>query len=199
MCLIKRCEKKNSKSYTLVLNKLWYPINLVPSIRGICMVFEGTAHAIDDFYAQHDFESWINNQEIDENEHYIQSSSCRIKIPKAIVLNRYDKIPKTKVRLSKANIYKRDGFICQYCGLQTSRARLTIDHIYPKSKGGETSWMNCVASCVTCNTKKADKMLEKSGLKLIRKPFEPEGRHITNFHFEQHKIPDWENFMTSSI
>lgn len=187
----------NKTSHTLILNKLWYPINLVPAIRAICMVFEGTANAIDDYYTQHDFESWVNTQDTDSDDGYIQSSSCRIKIPKVIVLNGYDKIPKTKVRLSKANIYKRDAFTCQYCGKLASKARLTIDHIYPKSKGGDTSWMNCVACCVYCNTKKADKILEKSGLKLIRKPFEPEGRHIANFYFEQHKIPAWENFMSS--
>jgi 5-methylcytosine-specific restriction endonuclease McrA len=119
----------------LVLNKVWYPINLVPATRGLCMLFEGSAHAVDESFTQHDFDSWLTVSDTQSvGGEYIQTPSRRILVPEVIVLRRFDKIPKTKAKLSRANIYKRDGFRCQYCGQHLSRAKLTIDHVHPKSK-----------------------------------------------------------------
>jgi hypothetical protein len=92
---------------------------------------------------------------------------------RVIRLLNYVKIPFSKIishKPSKGAIYKRDGNKCQYCG---STKNLTIDHIIPRSKGGGDSWFNLVVACSTCNTKKGDKLLENSGLKLIRQPKAP--------------------------
>ncbi len=65
---------------------------------------------------------------------------------------------------------RRDGHACVYCG---SKKNLTIDHIIPKSKGGDNTWKNLVTCCSPCNLKKGDKSLEEIGMKLIKKPTEP--------------------------
>ncbi len=182
----------------LVLNKVWYPINLVPATRGLCMLFEGSAHAIDESYTQHDFDSWLalSDTSLDgEDNSFIQTPSRKILVPSVLVLRTFDKVPKTKAKLSRTNIYKRDGFQCQYCGQHLSRARLTIDHVLPKSKGGVTSWTNCVASCLRCNAAKADKSLAEAGLTLPRAPFEPDGRHMAAIHMDQRKRPMWGKFL----
>ena len=67
-------------------------------------------------------------------------------------------------------IYKRDGNKCQYCG---STKELSIDHVYPKSKGGRDTWENLVTACTKCNIKKGDKLLEECGMVLVRKPRAP--------------------------
>ncbi len=66
----------------------------------------------------------------------------------------YVKLPISKIMNispSRSMIYKRDNHTCQYCG---ARSRLTIDHVIPRSKGGEDSWENLVVACSSCNTKK---------------------------------------------
>jgi hypothetical protein len=99
----------------------------------------------------------------------------RIPYPAAIVLKHYRHVDYTQVGplgdplAARSSILQRDGFCCMYCGEVAS----TIDHIHPQSKGGQNTWLNLVAACVACNTLKADKSLEESGLTLIREPFIP--------------------------
>ena len=73
-------------------------------------------------------------------------------------------------RPTRSMIYKRDRNSCQYCGVTT---RLTIDHVIPRSKGGEDTWDNLVVACSSCNVKKSDKMLEQTNLKLRKMPRAP--------------------------
>lgn len=89
---------------------------------------------------------------------------------RVIRLFNYVKLPIAKLmetRPTKSMIYKRDDNKCQYCG---STRHLTIDHIIPKSKGGEDTWDNLVVACNTCNTKKGDKLLEQTGMRLLKTP-----------------------------
>lgn len=90
-----------------------------------------------------------------------------------IRLLNYVKIPFSKMKSSKpsrAMIYKRDKNTCQYCGATT---KLTIDHVIPRSKGGDDSWENLVVACSSCNTKKGNTLLEQTGMKLTKKPKAP--------------------------
>ena len=103
---------------------------------------------------------------------------------RVIRLLSYVKIPLSKIvshRPSKAMIYKRDNNSCQYCG---STRHLTIDHIIPKSKGGSEEWTNLVVACSKCNTKKGDKLLSQTDMKLIKQPKAP---HNTM----QIKLKEW--------
>ena len=75
---------------------------------------------------------------------------------------------------TRKNIFKRDDWTCQYCGIRIEDAtKLTVDHVHPKCKGGDSSWTNLVTACPKCNMKKADKTLKESGFKLKRKPQKP--------------------------
>ncbi|MFH1049403.1 MAG: HNH endonuclease [bacterium] len=101
----------------------------------------------------------------------VRSVSRNIPYPSVIRLVSYIRIPYRKIELSRRNIHYRDSSCCQYCGTKTKE--LTIDHVIPKSKGGEDSWENLVSACKKCNNKKADRTPEEAGLKLIRKPNRP--------------------------
>ena len=91
-------------------------------------------------------------------------------MPAVIKLSRYVNVPYKGVVLTRDNVFKRDGFRCQYCGTEKE---LTLDHLIPKAKGGKTSWNNLVTACKTCNSKKGNYSLEEAGLQLSLRPFRP--------------------------
>lgn len=78
---------------------------------------------------------------------------------------------KNRVPFSKKNIYIRDKNTCMYCGV--TEKRLTIDHVIPKSRGGKTSWENCIASCKKCNATKADRTPHEAKMAIKRMPYQP--------------------------
>jgi 5-methylcytosine-specific restriction endonuclease McrA len=111
---------------------------------------------------------------------------------KVIRLVEYVRLPLSKMRISKpsrAMIYARDQNKCQYCG---STRRLTIDHVLPKSRGGDDSWHNMVVACSACNTKKGDKLLEHTGMKLARRPFAPLNKIF--FMLSSARVEEWKEY-----
>ncbi len=90
--------------------------------------------------------------------------------PSVIRLRRYARIPYKTIVLSRKNILKRDNNRCLYCG---SRERLTIDHVIPRSRGGDDSWENLVSACTDCNHKKGNRTPREAGMNLLGKPFRP--------------------------
>lgn len=75
--------------------------------------------------------------------------------------------------MTRAALMHRDRFRCAYCGAKAD----TVDHVVPRSRGGEHSWENCVAACGTCNHRKADKLLSELGWTLRLVPMPPKGQH----------------------
>lgn len=92
---------------------------------------------------------------------------------RVIRLVNYIKLPIQKIMANKPSrqmVYKRDDHMCQYCG---SIKKLTIDHVMPRSRGGQDTWTNMVVACMPCNTHKGDKTPEEWGRPLYRKPKAP--------------------------
>jgi 5-methylcytosine-specific restriction endonuclease McrA len=88
----------------------------------------------------------------------VSSMNWETKVPAVVIVKSYIK-KNLKVRLSKYNIFLRDQFTCQYCNvLQPSRAKCTIDHVMPISKGGKNSWENMCTACGPCNVAKGDRL-----------------------------------------
>jgi 5-methylcytosine-specific restriction endonuclease McrA len=101
----------------------------------------------------------------------LRSPSTTLPFPSIIRLSNYVNVHYKMVLLSRKNILRRDNHKCQYCG--RSDLPLTIDHVIPKSKGGQDTWENLVTACIKCNNKKGDRTLEEANMHLIRKPFRP--------------------------
>jgi 5-methylcytosine-specific restriction endonuclease McrA len=102
------------------------------------------------------------------------------KIPSVIRLVGYKNLKKKNVSFSRKNVYLRDEMRCQYCGKRFPKEELTYDHIVPrdfwrknKLRGTPTYWENIVTCCYPCNNKKAQKSLEKCGLKLLTDKLKP--------------------------
>jgi 5-methylcytosine-specific restriction endonuclease McrA len=83
------------------------------------------------------------------------------------------KVFKNKIQFTKKNLFVRDQYMCAYCAQKFESKQLSVDHILPESRGGPTSWENCVTACVKCNNKKDNKTPREAGMFLKFKPFEP--------------------------
>lgn len=94
---------------------------------------------------------------------------------------------------SRALVYKRDDYECQYCG---SKQDLTIDHVIPRSKGGQDIWENLVACCIKCNLKKGNKLLSETNMKLKRPPSKPLNRVYLDL--EKSRVSEWREYIFST-
>ena len=101
----------------------------------------------------------------------IRTVSSVYPYPSVIKLSKWIHTPFRRIELSRRNILRRDNFHCQYCGVKSHD--LTIDHVIPKSKGGDDTWENLVSACKDCNNKKGSRTPEESGMRLREKPRKP--------------------------
>src|SRR3979490_2339176 len=104
------------------------------------------------------------------NGHMLHSAKLTIHAPSVIRLTEYVQIPFERRSLSRKNILLRDHSTCQYCGKQYAPSELTLDHVVPRSRGGESSWDNLVACCKRCNHKKGRPSPGRRGRDLLRRP-----------------------------
>jgi len=156
----------------LVLNRLYQPVHVTSVRRAIILLYRGAARAVDEQYQTFDFESWAELAAA-VHEESIGTTRKRIKVPRVILLQAYDHLPRARVRFSRLNIYARDRNICQYCGRKPARAELNLDHVVPRSRGGVTSWENVVCSCVPCNLRKGGRTPDEAGMRLLKHPARP--------------------------
>jgi hypothetical protein len=91
-----------------------------------------------------------------------------------------------KVVLSNRTLFARDKHVCAYCGNSFSSGHLSRDHVHPVSRGGENTWMNCVTSCIKCNTVKGARTPKEFGHELLYVPYEP--NHFENMILQNRHI-----------
>lgn len=163
---------------TLVLNKGWTPISIMPVKKAITKVMSNLAMILDtESYLLYSLEEWMTLP-VNEGELFIPTSSRKVRVPEIIVLSDYDKLPQREVKLSRRNLLIRDNYSCQYTGKRINMETATMDHVIPRSKGGGSTWENLVMCCLEVNAKKADRTPEEAGLKLTKKPERPKWNPI---------------------
>ena len=115
---------------------------------------------------------YLNKTEMVEkaNGYKIRSVSSQFPMPAVIKLNNYVNVPYKKVAMTRQNIFKRDGFQCQYCA---KKEHLTLDHVVPKTKGGSSTWENLTTACNRCNARKGGQTPKEADMMLVNKPFRP--------------------------
>lgn len=178
---------------TLVLNRSWQPIHVTTVRRALCMVFRDAARIIcPETLATYDFQAWVEVPTPPEAD-AIRSPSVRILAPEVILLARYNRIPSHRAPFTRRNLFQRDDYTCQYCGRKTKAGLLSVDHVQPRSRGGSTSWENCVLACVGCNSRKADQTPREAGLRLIREPERPRWTPYLNLSPGQ-RMDSWTKF-----
>ena len=112
-----------------------------------------------------------------EYEEVVRSEKLTLQLPSVIVLKNYV-VPTKTVPFTRATLFLRDEFTCQYCGYKGKD--LTFDHVVPKSRGGKTRWDNVVAACQSCNLRKAAKTTSQAGFKLKKVPTKPSPELLLN-------------------
>lgn len=136
----------------LVLNSDYSPLNVTSLQRGFTLVYKGKAEVLK------------------SSDEPIVCGVKNFMRPLIIRLLTYVSFKRRRIRVNRHRILKRDNHSCVYCG---SKKQLTIDHLIPKSKGGGNTWDNLVTCCMSCNSKKGDKLLSETNMRLMKKPTEP--------------------------
>lgn len=117
-------------------------------------------------------------------------------VPSIIALREVKSALKKKnIGVTRNNVARRDNHTCAYCGRHLGKNIATVDHVMPRSKGGQHTWHNTVAACKPCNNKKGDKLLEELGWKLLFKPRFPNLQKVLFGHFlEAEENSSWKTF-----
>ncbi|MGC8638358.1 MAG: HNH endonuclease [Isosphaeraceae bacterium] len=123
----------------LVLNRNWQPIHVTTVVRALLMLWNDSARVVDAAdYRLYSWEQWLELP-VREGMPCIRTGRARLRVPEVLALARYDRLPFSAVTFSRRNVAKRDHYTCQYCGSQPGSDALTVDHVVPRSQGGQTS------------------------------------------------------------
>ena len=181
----------------LVLNRHYQPIHVTNVRRAFSLLYSGVARVVDLEFKTFDFESWAQlSAEVGDHD-VIRTVSGAIRVPRVIVLQLYDRIPRTKVRFSRHNIYMRDGNTCQYCHKKLPRTELNLDHVVPRSRGGMSTWENVVCSCHSCNRRKGGRTPDEASMPLIKRPLRPQWTPFSTEMFSLRRYREWMPFLTT--
>ncbi len=178
----------------LVLNHSYLAVDITTVRRAFAMLYQDIARAVDEQYATFDYQSWADLS-VQEHHESIGLVDRAIRVPRVVLLQAYDRIPKRQVRFSRHNIYLRDHNMCQYCGKQLPRKELNLDHVVPRSRGGLTCWDNIVTSCFSCNRRKGMHLLKEVGMKLIRLPQRPRWTPLSIYTRKNGHYREWLPFL----
>lgn len=160
----------------LVLNVNYEPLNVCSTKRAMGLMLAGKAEVI------------VNGRGL------IRTSSTAIPAPSVLRLSYMVHRPRPRVKLSKREIFRRDRYTCQYCGRKGHP--LTIDHVWPRNRGGGYTWQNLVSACPACNRRKGNRAPEEAGMPLRSRPKEPtaSAEYLYARMLEHHR--DWEQFIS---
>ena len=140
--------------HTLVLNATYEPLCVVPQRRALLLVIARKAVSLE------------------ESATIVHSATAAVAVPAVVRLTRFVRVPhRVAVPLTRRAVFARDGGRCAYCGGNAT----SIDHVVPRSRGGEHIWDNVVSACQRCNHKKADRTLAELGWRLRTTPRQPAG------------------------
>lgn len=159
-------------SSVLVLNQAYFPINVTSLKRAFTLLYIGLAKAVDEQYQTFNFENWSALSAATHHD-TIGLVNRIVRVPRVIILQACDRMPKRGVRFSRRNIMLRDKYQCQYCAESLRSEELNLDHVVPRVAGGHTTWENIVTSCHVCNRRKGGRTPAQARMHLIRRPFRP--------------------------
>ena len=140
---------------TLKLDSSYKPIGIVDSFDAFSLVYKGKAVVVESY------------------DTALRSGTRSFPEPAVVALTRYVDFKFFQVGCSRRNIYRRDKHTCQYCKKVFPLSKLTLDHVIPKSRGGDRSWINLVTSCMKCNQRKGNKLPHEAGMQLMQTPRKP--------------------------
>jgi 5-methylcytosine-specific restriction endonuclease McrA len=193
--ILKARNRRRLDEPVLVLNRSWLAVNVANVRRAVCLVALGHAHVVDpESFSTHDFAGWLERS-VGGNGDCLHAVSALFRVPEIIVLTRYNGRKTRGLKLSRRNILERDEHCCQYCGRRLDSSALTIDHVVPRSRGGQTVWENVVAACNLCNDRKGDRNPEEAAMRPLRPPRRPRWASSISVKLIGRGKPSWQRFL----
>ena len=159
----------------LVLNRDYQAVSVCRVRRAIVLILQGKAEVVENGLGE------------------IHSLNTALPIPSVIHLNHIVKRPYPRRRLTRIEIFNRDDHACQYCGKPTRE--LTLDHIFPRHRGGEHTWENVVSCCIPCNRHKAGRTPSEAGMHLLKQPNAPRPGRFYIPYVYLHSHGEWQKFL----
>lgn len=102
------------------------------------------------------------------------------------------------MKLNRRNIFVRDGSVCQYCGKRCPTSELSLDHVLPRSQGGQSSWENLVCCCVACNARKGGRTPSEARMTLVRAPLKPRHHPVISLRLGSERYACWQQFLDNA-
>lgn len=124
---------------------------------------------------------------------YVHTVHARFPVPSIIRLRYVVRRPRPQVRLCRREIFRRDDYTCQYCGRRS--ARLTVDHVIPRERGGRTEWTNVVTACSECNQRKGNRTPQEAHMPLLHTPKPPPNTALYRFQHFLAIHQEWRPFL----
>ena len=186
-----------NKPTVLVLNRHWQAIDVKTPAEAFGMMATGSASGLDigdDGMRPVPWKDWLTLP-VREQDRPVRTVRGAVRAPTVIVLARYARMPRRRLSFSLRGLWERDGGTCQYTGRRLQPGEGNIDHVLPRSRGGRSSWDNCVLADKRVNHRKGNRTPDEAGLKLVRAPQQPREMPATAFIRNTHAIPDWEMFL----
>jgi 5-methylcytosine-specific restriction endonuclease McrA len=178
-------------------------IRIVRARRAFSLLFRELAEVVsleEGRYSNYDFESWCEASQFrryfePDSHDWVSTVNFHIAVPRIIRLLFYDRLPRGEVKFNRRNIFARDKNRCQYCGRRRPTSELSLDHIIPRSMGGESVWENIVCACTECNIKKAGRNPRQASMKLVRKPVKPRHNPLVHIYLGHQRYSSWKQFL----
>ena len=187
-----------NKTIVLVLNRNWQAINIRTPADAFCQMATNAATALDIEDENHirpvTWAGWISLP-VREGDNAVRTARGAIRVPTVIVAVNYARVPRKRPKLCARNIRERDGNRCQYTGVLLHPDEGNLDHVVPRSRGGQDTWENLVWSSKTINSKKGDRLPHEAGLTLLSTPRAPRDQPVSAFLRNAHGIPEWKWFL----
>lgn len=184
----------------LVLNRNWQAIDVKTPAEAFGLMATGAAMGLDISSGDLRPVPWLEwlQLPVREADSPVRTVRGPVRAPTVLVLTRFGRVPMRRLRFSLRGLWMRDRGVCQYTGRQLAAGEGNIDHVMPRSRGGRTSWENCVLAHKVVNHKKGNRTPEEAGLRLMRAPEAPRAVPATAFIKNTLQVKDWEVFLNGS-
>lgn len=192
-----------NKNIVLVLNRNWQAINIRTPADAFCQMATNAATALDielghgaraEALRPVGWEEWITLP-VRADDYAVRTARGAIRVPTVIVAVNFARVPKQRPKLSAKNIRERDGNRCQYTGKLLAPDEGNLDHVVPRSRGGQDTWENLVWSDKAVNSHKGNRLPHEAGLKLLTVPRAPKEMPVSAMIRNAHGVAEWKLFL----
>lgn len=180
----------------LVVNRHMQAVHVTTARRAFVLLWTDVARALDEQWVAHPYDAWAERPVL-AGAPCVGTPRGPVAVPRVVQLVLYDRMPRATVRLTRRNIFLRDGHTCQYCARRAPTRDLNLDHVMPRSRGGPMTWENVVCSCRVCNLRKGGRTPAEANMRLLRKPVRPRWSPILALAFSPSRPAEWEPFLAS--